>query len=617
MVNEKSKSNRQVKSSNSTRSTNSTSSVQSRTSTSTTTPSTLVDNKSREVKSSRITSASCKTSDEQQKFQQRNRTSVISHRSASINQQSRIRSSISSIISNQSAINTSSSNIPNQQFSNSFISSKINKTVSYKSNKQKSPTHIGNRVRINPLKYKSKLPNKNQPIEASVSDIDTIKNKKDTSLSYSKVFNNEVRAEMEASFTKLAGTEFDPERYLQQDGEKDPLNRKVDPVKVIAFIADYMQHYYNLSVDRDAFSQRRMLMDNHLWDSLVYLIPLICNQMIQLMLNDPLIVTVEPDALVFGDTHGNFNDIYHIYVNLIQNPQYEKYRIIFLGDYVDRGPKPIEILCFLFCLKLDNPQRFILLRGNHEVLKVNSKYGFKSICSHIFEDTYVRFPITGKLVYKSFNRTFGYLPVAAVINGNSGKGLFLCHGGIPDPKLKSDKTRTGTPWTVAELNALTNQYHPSSLEPTRHAPLGQRALNELLWNDPIPERLRRRKTLERHTFYQNKKRGGHCSYFTEKALIQFLEANHLSMLIRGHQYRHCKKKGFHYEYNYRMLTLFSSSNYCGNQRNTTSYAMVNSADCRVIPRVLRTISESLAYKDFNIFKIMVDQKTKDIAEIVY
>ena len=79
-----------------------------------------------------------------------------------------------------------------------------------------------------------------------------------------------------------------------------------------------------------------------------------------------MIVTgIEPDVIIFGDIHGNFNDIHFIYDKFISNPKYATTKFIFLGDYVDRGPKPVEVVCFLFALKLSDPKRFYLLRGNH------------------------------------------------------------------------------------------------------------------------------------------------------------------------------------------------------------------------------------------------------------
>ena len=72
-----------------------------------------------------------------------------------------------------------------------------------------------------------------------------------------------------------------------------------------------------------------------------------------------MIVTgIKLDVIIFGDIH-------FIYDKFISNPKYATTKFIFFSDYVDRGPKPVEVVCFLFALKLSDPKRFYLLRGNH------------------------------------------------------------------------------------------------------------------------------------------------------------------------------------------------------------------------------------------------------------
>ncbi len=50
--------------------------------------------------------------------------------------------------------------------------------------------------------------------------------------------------------------------------------------------------------------------------------------------------------------------------------------LIFLGDYTDRGCYGCEVLYTLMRLSLANPDRVVLLRGNHEDLCVQARYGF-------------------------------------------------------------------------------------------------------------------------------------------------------------------------------------------------------------------------------------------------
>lgn len=369
-----------------------------------------------------------------------------------------------------------------------------------------------------------------------------------------------------------------------------------------------------------------------LWDNLAFIIPMLCRQAVTAFRKEPMVITdVVPNALIFGDLHGNFNDLYYIYKNFIINTKYDNYTFIFLGDYVDRGPKPVEIVCFLFALKVAYPKRIILLRGNHEVLKVNHKYGFQAICSHIFLDTYITKPTLAELNYKSFNRAFCYLPVGALIKAPAGRQIFCCHGGVPNQKLKEGGRDGG--WTVDQLNKLIEK--PASLAPSKKAPAQVLALNEILWNDPIPARLRKKSKYKKRNFYRNKKRGGHCSFFTEAGLKAFLKANNCQMVVRGHQYRHCKGTGFKAEFDGRLMTVFSSSNYCGSgkcfifaksknyyisyisERNTTGYVEVTGADCQVKAHVLRPYDESRKFKDFNVLKIITDKNTKQITHVAF
>ena len=379
------------------------------------------------------------------------------------------------------------------------------------------------RPRTNPSK--TDVPNnRNVPLEATATDI-VDKTIVDT-LDPINVFTADVREEFETSIVhRLAGTDCDPFVLLNSDKgcpeSKSFLDRHVDPHKLITFMVRHMTAYYDLERDKDTFSKQRQLMDDQLWDTMAYIIPLICRQMNDLLRDEPLIVQVPADkVVVFGDLHGNFNDVHYIYKHFIVNPEYAHHRFVFLGDYVDRGPKPIEILCFLFAHKLAYPHRFILLRGNHEVLKVNRKYGFKAVCEHVFHDTYIKNPVIGDLVYQSFNRTFTYLPLGAVVDGTPGRRVFLCHGGAPSQYLKPKASRNSG-WTIQELNLLMEK--PTILTPSKRAPPQEMALSEILWNDPIPERCRDDPKCKRKLFYKNKKRGGHCSFFTGEGLKAFLK----------------------------------------------------------------------------------------------
>ena len=58
----------------------------------------------------------------------------------------------------------------------------------------------------------------------------------------------------------------------------------------------------------------------------------------------------------------------------------QEYSYLFLGDYVDRGPRSLEVMVTLLCLKILAPEKLFLLRGNHETELISKQYGFFDEC---------------------------------------------------------------------------------------------------------------------------------------------------------------------------------------------------------------------------------------------
>lgn len=79
---------------------------------------------------------------------------------------------------------------------------------------------------------------------------------------------------------------------------------------------------------------------------------------------------------IIGDLHGQFTDL----LRFLTARDFHHETFLFLGDYVDRGTRSLEVLCLLFALKIRFPNRFILLRGNHETEEINRIFGFYDEC---------------------------------------------------------------------------------------------------------------------------------------------------------------------------------------------------------------------------------------------
>ena len=101
--------------------------------------------------------------------------------------------------------------------------------------------------------------------------------------------------------------------------------------------------------------------------------------------------------------------------------------MVFLGDYTDRGVYGTEVLYTMLRLKIANPDRVFMARGNHEDLSLLLRYGF-------LHEGQAKFG-------RSFNiakiaRAYDFLPVVIYVE-SGGNALQCNHGGMEpgyDPK---------------------------------------------------------------------------------------------------------------------------------------------------------------------------------------
>lgn len=75
-----------------------------------------------------------------------------------------------------------------------------------------------------------------------------------------------------------------------------------------------------------------------------------------------------------GDIHGHRNLLDSILDAILNAPLDESDRIVFIGDYIDRGPDTKGILDRLLGLKAERPNT-VFLRGNHEQLMLDARGG--------------------------------------------------------------------------------------------------------------------------------------------------------------------------------------------------------------------------------------------------
>ena len=144
--------------------------------------------------------------------------------------------------------------------------------------------------------------------------------------------------------------------------------------------------------------------------------------------DEPRCIFLQSPCYVFGDIHGNLEDLHFFSDNIWRlGMSLTAGNFLFLGDYVDRGLSCLEVVAYLFAMKLLLPHKVFLLRGNHETRDVNGweeHYGERSYihqCRERFGEE------VGYRVWEETNQVFDRIPLSAVID----QDIFCVHGGIP------------------------------------------------------------------------------------------------------------------------------------------------------------------------------------------
>lgn len=302
----------------------------------------------------------------------------------------------------------------------------------------------------------------------------------------------------------------------------------------------------------------------------------LCSAAKNVFMNENSILEIVGDSIIVGDIHGSLHDLLRILNYVGKNP----YKVVFLGDYVDRGQFSLECIILLFSLKIMCPDKYFLLRGNHEFDAMCSLYGFKKeilnfhnpkklyhfeseqmndspttssknlafdeqdqekqeISTEELCDNYFANHINincykySEKLYSAFMRAFSFLPIAAVVN----RASFCIHGGLTPLLDKIDKIEK-------QIQRPIDNYDENPL------------LCDLLWGDP---------TFEDRQLYNDNPRG-RGKLFNGVVVVNFLKNNNLQRIIRAHE---CVYEGISEIFNDKCITVFSASSY--------SYDMSNSS----------------------------------------
>jgi hypothetical protein len=228
-----------------------------------------------------------------------------------------------------------------------------------------------------------------------------------------------------------------------------------------------------------------------------------------------------PERLVIiGDIHGDLPSLWRIlkgisFDTFLGNPNN---KLIFLGDYVDRGVNSIGVLYVVAILKKKYPDSVILMRGNHEApvefpfpshdlpLQVIRRYGYDK----------------GKLIYNEKILSFFSLLTLATLIKDS---LFLVHGGVPTCDMNLN------------FKQLISSAHQTYLHDT--------IMEEILWNDP-------RQGIKSNQNWEYSRRGI-GKHFGIAITKGWLKLSKSKVIVRGHE----PCQGFKIDHDGFVMTLFS------------------------------------------------------------
>jgi len=226
------------------------------------------------------------------------------------------------------------------------------------------------------------------------------------------------------------------------------------------------------------------------------------------------LVRISPQAVrnvtVIGDIHGDMESLVHI---LKEIEAVNADRIVFLGDYGDRGSESVEVYYLLLKLKVsegrEKAKKIIMLRGNHEgppdmpVMPHDLPFLFTK-----------KYGVRGKEVYEKIKELWEYLPYCVLVEGR----YLMLHGGLPV--------------NVASIEdiAFAHESHSSSSN-----------FEEILWSDPVEGK---------GIFYSMRGAG---RMFGEDITERVLRMVGVKTLIRSHE----PCEGVEVRQGRKVLTLFS------------------------------------------------------------
>lgn len=239
-------------------------------------------------------------------------------------------------------------------------------------------------------------------------------------------------------------------------------------------------------------------------------------------------------------------------------------KLIFLGDYVDRGKAHLKTIQYIITLKYLFPNNVYLQRGNHDGGSFEDgevKMWVRMPDKDTYDDWFLYYLYELATVNKSLNmdiinsclKLFNSLSNISFISLED-KNILLTHGGIPRPRWD----HRGHYNYLKSISDLTNEDIKDNINKT--------ITNNMMWSDP---------TTNNEDLNEDKGR----FRFTEEQFEDFRKLIGFDILVRGHQ---VEEMGYKKLFEDKLITIFSSGTIISEDKNINS----ETAYSRVSPKII-------------------------------
>jgi hypothetical protein len=263
-------------------------------------------------------------------------------------------------------------------------------------------------------------------------------------------------------------------------------------------------------------------------------------------------VSPHEKIIMMGDFHGSLHTfLRHLFrfhrlgiIDLKTFKLNHGYRLIFLGDIVDRGSFSLEISLVIFkLLEINNEDlndpKVIYNRGNHEETDINKDDGLQ-------EEISTRCPLNLHQIFGSINKCYSWLSSAVILEVNKKTKIstnstnksyryWLCHGGF-DPSLLNPQSRL----SLAVKNA--KKHIIPFIDINQQYNVRWSDFNDYNYEEPLCNKLR-----------------GEGFIYNRYHVYQFLKLHNISFIIRGHQDSYDNNYLFSVQYNIPITDLLADN----------------------------------------------------------